>query len=281
MAKSGVVGTTSVSVSDGAYTLQINWSSTYAAATNTSTITIQPKIARTANFGNSSIRGYGYGLGTSGGVYLNGSQIYKLDTSYGGTYKNLSATGSATAQNFSPTSGTWSPSNSVTLTHGNDGKVSCSTRVYVTVFPYNYSPSSYSQYRKTMDTKTVNINITEERQLKITYNANGGSNPPVDTYFYGTTEDIILSPSIPIRSGYNFVGWATSDSATQKEYDPSQNIGRRASSLTLYAVWKAAGSVHIDKGNEFGQYLIYIDNGNEFKQYVPYIDNGTEWKIYT
>ena len=72
----------------------------------------------------------------------------------------------------------------------------------------------------------------------ITYNANGGSGAPAkQTKVHGTT--VKISSTKPTRSGYDFLGWATTSTATSKndDYDPGDNYSTD-SDLTLYAVWR-------------------------------------------
>lgn len=74
---------------------------------------------------------------------------------------------------------------------------------------------------------------------EVTYNANGGSGAPsAQTKWYGET--LKLSTTKPTRTGYSFLGWATSASATSanSSYDPGDNYTSNTK-LTLYAVWKA------------------------------------------
>ena len=73
----------------------------------------------------------------------------------------------------------------------------------------------------------------------VSYNANGGSGAPsAQTKYYG--KSITLSTTKPTRTGYTFLGWATSSSATSanSSYDPGDTYSTNAA-LTLYAVWKA------------------------------------------
>lgn len=70
---------------------------------------------------------------------------------------------------------------------------------------------------------------------RVYYNANGGSGAPssqIKTYGVSLT----LSSVIPTRSGYDFIGWSTSSTATSATYDPSDSYTANAS-VTLYAVW--------------------------------------------
>ena len=75
----------------------------------------------------------------------------------------------------------------------------------------------------------------------ITYNKNAGtdtvSNMP-STQNKVKYDTISMSSNIPVRSGYEFLGWATSSSAVQAQYQPGDDY-RTDSNLNLYAVWKA------------------------------------------
>ncbi len=69
----------------------------------------------------------------------------------------------------------------------------------------------------------------------VTYNANGGSGAPSSqTKNHGT--NLTLSSSAPTRTGYDFIGWATSSTATTAKYQPGAMYTTNAN-LTLYAVW--------------------------------------------
>lgn len=69
----------------------------------------------------------------------------------------------------------------------------------------------------------------------VSYNANGGSGAPGSQT---KTQDVTLtlSSTRPIRSGYTFLGWSTSSSATSASYQPGGSYTAN-SSVTLYAVW--------------------------------------------
>lgn len=69
----------------------------------------------------------------------------------------------------------------------------------------------------------------------ISYNANGGSGAPSSQEKdYG--KSITLSSTVPTRSGYSFLGWSTSSSATTVTYSSGATYSSNAST-TLYAVW--------------------------------------------
>ena len=71
----------------------------------------------------------------------------------------------------------------------------------------------------------------------VTYNANGGSGAPsAQTKWFDS--DLTLSTTKPTRTGYTFLGWSTSSTATTATYAPGDTYSTN-SSITLYAVWKA------------------------------------------
>ena len=75
----------------------------------------------------------------------------------------------------------------------------------------------------------------------VKYNANGGSGAPADqTKTYGQT--LKLSTTKPVRTDYNFMGWATSKANADKgtvTYAAGANYTANAA-ITLYAVWELA-----------------------------------------
>ena len=72
----------------------------------------------------------------------------------------------------------------------------------------------------------------------VRYNANGGTGAPSSqTKTYGV--NLTLSSTIPTRSGYNFLGWSTSSTATSASYSAGGSYTAN-SGATLYAVWEKA-----------------------------------------
>lgn len=69
----------------------------------------------------------------------------------------------------------------------------------------------------------------------VSYNANGGSGAPsAQTKTHGT--NLTLSSTTPTRTGYTFLGWSTSSTATSATYGAGGTYSSN-SSATLYAVW--------------------------------------------
>lgn len=52
-----------------------------------------------------------------------------------------------------------------------------------------------------------------------------------------------------------------------------------SSDVTIVAVAKAKGIVHIFNGSSFDMYLVFIFNGSSWDMYVPYIFNGSSWDM--
>ena len=85
-------------------------------------------------------------------------------------------------------------------------------------------------------TKGVSFTIPILPIYEITYDANGGSGAPgKQTKYHGVS--INLQSGVPTRSGYKFMGWATSSTGSVA-YNPGQvYTGNPTNGLTLYAVW--------------------------------------------
>ena len=81
------------------------------------------------------------------------------------------------------------------------------------------------------------------------YDANGGSGAPPTQSSVSTTNSswaFKISNTEPTRSGYTFLGWAKSSTATSASYQPGDTISLTSSSpkATLYAVWEEASRTY-------------------------------------
>lgn len=87
-------------------------------------------------------------------------------------------------------------------------------------------------------TASATISVPAKPSYSITYNANNGSGAPsAQTKWYG--ENLTLSTTVPTRKGYDFLGWATSSTATTAAYAAGASYTTNEAK-TLYAVWKLA-----------------------------------------
>ena len=88
------------------------------------------------------------------------------------------------------------------------------------------------------------ITIPANTSYSVTYNANGGSGAPSSQKKYkGTT--LKLSSTKPTRTGYTFVGWNTSSTATTAKYQPGASYTTNAA-LKLYAIWSKTITLKYD-----------------------------------
>ena len=107
----------------------------------------------------------------------------------------------------------------------------CSTRLYF----LSFSTLSNIQITK------VTLYAIWRKTITVTYNANGGSGAPgsqsINVFNSTTSGSITISSTKPTRSGYTFLGWSTSSTATSASY-ASGTAYSFSNSVTLYAVWK-------------------------------------------
>lgn len=85
-----------------------------------------------------------------------------------------------------------------------------------------------------------------------------------------TGNQVTLSSSQPTQSGYNFLGWADSASATTPNYYGGQTYTFTADK-TIYAVWEVAVTAPV----------IYKKDNGTWKEGTPYVKVNGEWKEAT
>lgn len=97
-----------------------------------------------------------------------------------------------------------------------------------------------SSYLRSIFVGDVYLTVsTKESDYTLSYNANGGSGAPPSQSGTGVGGyNFLLSTTVPKRTGYTFLGWSTSKTATSAQYHPGDTV-RITSNTTLYAVWKA------------------------------------------
>lgn len=161
--------------------------------------------------------------------YSGNKTMYCMDASSGGVTKTLyEYTGAA--------SGSSGTSGSFTGTYSVSGNGSSTQTITVTFKNYDLYGNGTI---KTQKTKAVSFNVTVPAwtSYTVSYNANGGSGAPSNqTKWHGTA--LTLSSTKPTRTGYTFLGWATSSTATSATYSAGSSFTANANT-TLYAVWKA------------------------------------------
>lgn len=157
-------------------------------------------------------------------TYYSGAQ-----TNYGMTAASGGVTHTISAFNGTKRS---SGSGSFTGTYSISGNGSATKTITVTFRNFNTDNGDSA-------TKNVTFNVTVPAWTSyvITYNANGGSGAPSSQTKW-KDQTLKLSTAKPTRTGYSFLGWSTSSSATSATYSAGGNYTANAAA-TLYAVWKA------------------------------------------
>ena len=115
----------------------------------------------------------------------------------------------------------------ITRTHS-DQTITCSGQAWSRT--WGGSDGVYSPW------VNATVTVPAKPSYTVTYNANGGSGAPqASTKWYG--ESLALSSTQPTKSGYTFLGWATSSTATPAKYSAGSSYTSNAAA-TLYAVWR-------------------------------------------
>ena len=178
-------------------------------------------------------------------------------TSSSATIATYSAGGSYTTNASVTLYAVWKP-NTYTVTYnanGGSGAPSSQTKTYgvtltlsstkptrtgYTFLGWSTSSTATSATFTAGSSYTSNSSVTlyavwKVNTYTVSYNANGGSGAPsVQTKTYGVT--LTLSSTKPTRTGYTFLGWSTSSTATSATYSAGGSYTSN-SSATLYAVW--------------------------------------------
>lgn len=189
---------------------------------------------------------------TRTGYTFNGWYTAKSGGSkYGTTYTSNSAatlyaqwTPVTYTVSYNANGGSGAPGNQ-TKTYGVNLTLSSTkpTRTGYTFSGWNTNNSGTGTNYASGGTYSANAAVTlyakwTEITYSVTYDANGGSGAPgSQTKRY--TQNLTLSTTIPTKTDYNFLGWATSRDATAATIQPGATYSTNAA-LTLYAVWELA-----------------------------------------
>lgn len=94
---------------------------------------------------------------------------------------------------------------------------------------------------------------------KVTYHPMGGTGAPDTEYFLG--DNYVVSTTVPVRRGYLFKGWATTNGGTV----PVTQITPQGEDINLYAIWEGTSAQNVIN------YSLTSD--------VPGVANGSIWVI--
>ena len=186
---------------------------TYAAVRNKTITSVKLKVP---------IKDVGTGVpSTAGGLYPVRAKASSA-TSGGEAWKN-------TGSNLGEIAGTVS-SGFVTITLSNS----------IPANGYTIGPGTYYENFIELGTAAVLTVVTNETDYTLSYNANGGSGAPgsqVGTAVGSGSASLVVSSTVPSWTGYDFLGWSTSSTATTASYVGGNTISI-SSNTTLYAVWR-------------------------------------------
>lgn len=158
------------------------------------------------------------------------------ETYYSGAQTNygMTATSGGVTHTISAFNGTKrsSDSGSFTGTYSISGNGSATKTITVTFKNFNTDNGDSAS-------KSVSFTVTVPAwtSYAIKYNANGGSGAPGGQTKW-KDQTLTLSSTKPTRTGYSFLGWSTSSTATSATYAAGGSYTANAAA-TLYAVWKA------------------------------------------
>lgn len=135
--------------------------------------------------------------------------------------------------------------------YGDTGWVDLGWIAYGASFEWNcnahYYSSSYTLYESAVDPTSYEV---PRPTYTVAYDANGGTGVPTSqTKTYGIT--LKLSETAPKKSGYAFLGWSTSKTATSAKYSAGGDYTENAS-VTLYAIWRKKITITYDANGGTG-----------------------------
>ncbi len=195
---------------------------------------------------------------------------------------------------------TYADSNSIKFKLCNGTHTSTPTTTYTITYNANggsISPSTVSVKAG----ESVSLPIPSAKTFTITYNANGGSGAPAAQSFavackgwstsssatsasyscgskYTPTKNVtlyavwsdgadgVISTQKPTRSGYKFLGWETSSTATSARFTGGEEVTITGGNITLYAVWEKVSTPAVKPTLWCSQTYLRLD--------MDYVDMG-------
>ena len=103
------------------------------------------------------------------------------------------------------------------------------------------SNSGAGVHKESSVERTVFGNNVSNVSYTVKYNANGGSGAP-SSQSMKHNKSLTVSTTVPTRTGYTFMGWATSSTSGEVKYAPGGTYKTNAN-VTLYAVWEKAKDI--------------------------------------
>ncbi len=119
-------------------------------------------------------------------------------------------------------------------------------------------------------------------QYALVYDANGGYGAPYEQTGAEHSRDhtVTISSEVPHRNGFTFIGWATSPSKTDAEYQPGDTITFSQGIMTLYAMWTSTlQRFHCSDLSRIGDAVKLTDERDNQPYVVKKLADGKCWMI--
>ena len=288
-------------------TMYATWStSSSTARTSNPSITLRGAISRA----NTTVSSYNVSYNANGGSSTPATQTATKTRSYsfGGWNTNSSGTGTnysaSTAYTFSANAtlyAKWSSSDSggsITLPAAISRANGSAAGYSVT---YNANGGSGAPSAQTSANRTITYTFNKWAAGSTSgtqYSAGASYTPSAATTMYAlwnsstaTNSAWTCSSTVPTRTGYTFLGWSESSTATTATYQPGTAY-TLTSGKTLYAVWQINNyyidvngrNDNTDAGNitGYGKFDMYINNTLAATQITDYYQShpyGTTYEI--
>lgn len=96
-----------------------------------------------------------------------------------------------------------------------------------------------------------------------------------------TTPAKVVSMPIPVKPGYEFLGWGTSVDQTTNLIAGGESSPEINSDITYIAIWKIKGTIriYIEEDQKYKMALPYLHDGTRWRMAIPYLHNGTKYYI--
>lgn len=198
---------------------------------------------------------------TNGGVTRTSATQYtvKINVSWKSHYNSAETTYAMDASSGGKTvtitpyenSGHTSGSSTLTGTYSISGNGSATKTITVTFKNYDYDGNPSATRNVTFD-----VTVPAWTSYTVSYNANGGSGAPSSQTKW-KDQTLTLSSTKPTRTGYTFLGWSTSSTATSATYSAGGSYTAN-SGATLYAVW-SEHKLTVNYYSNYADYCTYKD----------------------
>ena len=172
---------------------------------------------------------------------------------------------------YDPKGGSVSPSG-IYIREGSSVELPTPTKSYTLTYNANSGSGAPSSQSAALTCKGWS---TSSSATSVSYSCGANYTPSANTTLYAvwnSSTSVTISSTKPTRSGYTFLGWSTSSSATSASYQPGSTI-TISGNTTLYAVWQT---------NPISTYtLSYNANGGTVSQSSASVTAGSSVKLPT